>query len=262
MPEQNNPSRYGQARDRGFVLVTMAFTTAGVLAAAGLGLDLGRIFIAKDEMQVYCDGAAAAAALALNGTSSGFQAAQNAVTNSTNKWNFGTAAVNSSSVAFATSSSGPWAANPASASGYTYVQVTASAPVKLYFLPLVTRQANFTLSATAVAGQVDINSLSRGLSPYTAVSTNNAGPTFGLVVGSSYDIHWPTYNGSRHGCGPADPLKCFNSAPCAGDSNASLVAVVSNWGSQYHGYWGSTSNSQIANAVIDSIQLAPLAVGN
>jgi hypothetical protein len=37
--------------------------------------------------------------------------------------------------------------------------------------------------------------------------------------------------------------------------------VVANWGSQYHGYWGSNSNSQIAGAVLNGIQLAPLALG-
>jgi hypothetical protein len=37
--------------------------------------------------------------------------------------------------------------------------------------------------------------------------------------------------------------------------------VVSNWGSQYHGYWGSNSASVITQEVLDAIQLAPVAVG-
>ena len=260
MRQQTGASRR-PGRQRGFVLVTMALTTVGVVSVVGLAIDIGRMLMVKDEMQVYSDAAAVAAALALDGSMNGIQEARNAVTASTNKWNFGTAAVSNPSVAFATSSTGPWVANPNPASGYSYVQVSATSTLPLYFMPLLSGQRTFAITAAAAAGQVPIQSLSRGLTPYTAVSTNPAGPTFGLVVGNSYDIHWPTFNGNRSGCGPANPTKCFNSAPCPGDSNASMTAVVANWGSQYHGYWGSNSNSVIAQEVLDAIQVAPVSVG-
>jgi len=239
----------------------MALTAIGVLGVVGLAVDIGRVFVAKNETQVYSDAAASAAALVLDGTSTGIGLAGSAVAASTNKWNFGTTSVSSPAVTFAKAPAGPWVANPNPATGYSYVKVTASVPVRLYFLPLVTGQSTFTASATAVAGQVPVSSLLRGLSPYTAVSTNTTGPAFGFVVGNSYTIHWPTFNGNRSGCGPGNPLRCFNSAPCSGDPNASLMAVVSNWGSQYHGYWGSNSNAVIAAAVLDLIQLAPVSVG-
>ncbi|PWU11750.1 MAG: hypothetical protein C5B51_02015 [Terriglobia bacterium] len=248
-------------RRRGFVLVTMALTSVGIFGMIGLAVDFGRIFIVKNEMQVYCDSAAVAAALMLDGTNTGLARAGAAVAASTNKWDFGTTGVNGPSVAFAQAATGPWVANPIPATGYSYAQVTATAPVQLYFLPVVTGQSNLVVSSAAAAGQVPISSLGRGVAPYTAVSTNTTGPTFGLVAGNSYDIHWPTYNGNRAGCGPANPLKCFNSNPCPGDPNSSLIAVVSYWGSQYHGYWGSNSNSQIAAEVINAVQLAPVALG-
>jgi hypothetical protein len=198
----------------------------------------------------------------LDGTSAGLGRAQSAVAASTNKWNFGTTSVNGASVTFATSAEGPWVAGPNPATGYTYARVTASAPVPLYFLPLVTGHSTATVTATAAAAQAPITSLSRGLAPYTAVSTNTTGPNFGLVVGKSYNIHWPTYNGNRSGCGEGNPDKCFNSPPCSGDLPASLWAVASNWGPQYHGYWGSNSASDIAAEVMNTIQLAPVAIGD
>lgn len=249
------------ARRSGFVLVTMALTAAGVIAVAGLAVDLGRVFIVKNEVQVYADAAALAGAMALDGTTAGIRNAVTAVAASGNKWNFGTAGVSGPSVTFAAASQGPWFVNPDAATGYSFVKVTATAPVPLYFLPCLTGQSSFAVKATAIAGQVPVTSIGNGLAPYTAVSTATASPNFGFVPGNSYSIHWPTFNGNRSGCGPSNPDKCFNSLPCSGDSSASLMAVVNNWGSSYHGYWGSNSNSAIASAVLDGTQLAALSIG-
>lgn len=238
----------------------MALVAVGIFGMVGLAVDLGRVFVLKNETQVYCDSAAVAAALALDGSAAGIAKAQSAATVSTNKWNFGTASL-IPSVKFATTAAGPWVASPASGAGYTYVSVAASVAAPLYFLPLVTGQGTFTVVSSATAGQIPITSIARGLSPYSAVSTNPAGPNFGLVPGSSYDIHWPNFNGHRSGCSAASPDNCFVSPPCADESAASKAAVVTNWGSSLSGYWGSNSNSQIASAVLNGTQLAPVAVG-
>ena len=256
------PSRGRRAaRQRGFVLVTMAITTVSVLGVVGLAIDVGRIFVVKNETQVYCDAAALAAALALDGTAAGITRAQTAVTNSTNGYNFGTSAVPSPAVTFASSAAGPWAGSPSSGSGYTYVRVAASVPVQLYFLPLLGDPGTFTVVSAATAGQIAVSSLRQGVAPYTAVSTNPTGPAFGFIAGNSYDIQWPNYNGSKAGCGPANPDKCFNSPPCSGDPLASKVAVVTNWGAKFSGYWGGSANSDIAAEIMDAIQLSPVAVG-
>ena len=243
------------------MLVTMALTTVAVLAVAGLAVDAGRAFIAKNEGQIYCDAAAVAAAQVLNGASTGIANARSTVSGSTNKWNFGTTGMTASSVTFATAATGPWVTSPNPATGYSYAKVTATASVTLYFLPLVTGQSTLDVTSAAVAGQVPIASLSRGIAPYTAVSTNTTGPAFGFVPGKSYTIHWPTFNGNRKGCDLGSPDSCFNSAPCPDDPAASLRAVVANWGSQYHGYWGSNSASGIGAEVMDAIQLTPLSIG-
>lgn len=250
-------------RQRGFVLVTMALAAAGVFGVVGLAVDVGRMFIAKNETQAYCDSAALAAALALDGTTTGIARAHTAVTASANHWNFGTTSVSNPSATFSTAAAGPWVASPNPATGYRYARVTATVPVPLYFLPLVVAQNTFNLVSSAEAGQIAITSFTRGVAPYTAVSTNTTGPSFGLIPGESYDIQWPQYNDTRAHCGtilPNTPDKCFNSPPCSGDIAASLMAVVSNWGASFDGYWGG-SNSQIAGEILDLIQLEPVAVG-
>src|SRR5690242_6694098 len=151
--------RSRRLRQRGFVLVTMALTAAAIFGLVGLATDVGRMFIAKNELQVYCDAAATSAALALDGTSAGIASANSAITSSTNKWNFGTTAIVNPTVLFATSTAGPWVANPSPASGYSLVQVTATAPVSLYFIPVLNGQGTFIVTATAAAGQIPVTTL-------------------------------------------------------------------------------------------------------
>ena len=243
------------------MLVTMAITAVGLIAVLGLAVDIGRMFIAKNETQAYSDSAALAAALALDGTTTGIANAQSAVANSTNTWNFDTTKVSNPTVTFATAAAGPWVASPNPATEYIYARVTATVAMQLYFLPVVLAQTIQNVASAATAGQIPFTSFPRGLAPYTAVSTNTTGPNFGLVVGHSYDIQWPQYNSTRNGCAPNNPDKCFNSPPCSGDSPATEAAVVANWGANTSGYWGSNSNSSIEQEILDVIQVQPLDVG-
>ncbi len=253
----------GRRRPRrgGFILITMAVSSIALMAALGLAVDVGRMFIAKNETQAYCDAAALAAALALDGTSTGITKAITAAQNVPDKWNLNSATISNPTVMFGTSISGPWQANPASPASYSYAKVSASVPLSLYFLPIVVAERTTNITASAIAAQVSTNSIPQGLSPYSAVSTNTTGPNFGLVVGNSYDIQWPQFNGSRGGCGPTNPMRCFNTPPCSGDTVASQMAVVNNWGSSNNGYWGSNSNSVIAQEVMNNIQTQTLSVG-
>src|ERR1700692_2221457 len=66
-------------RERGFVLITMAIAAVALIGILGMAVDVGRMFIAKNETQAYCDSAALAATLKLNGGSSGITAATNRV---------------------------------------------------------------------------------------------------------------------------------------------------------------------------------------
>ena len=216
MPSHNPSRRYRQ--EHGFVLLTMAIGAVALVSVLGLAVDVGKLFIIKNETQAYCDSAALAAALALDGTPTGISNARAAVANSLNRWNLNSATVSNPTITFAANTAGPWIASPNPATGYTYARVAASVPVPLYFLPLVVHQTTQNVTSSATAGQIPITHFPRGLAAYTAVSTNTTGPSFGLVQGNSYCIQWPQYNGSRSGC-PQDPDKCFNSSPCAGETD-------------------------------------------
>jgi Flp pilus assembly protein TadG len=248
--------------ERGFVLVWVTLGLTVLLGCAGLAVDIGRMYLGKSEVQEFCDAAALSAAVSLNGTASGITNARSAVTGSLNQpWSLGPDQIGTPQVEFATASNGPWTANPANPAGYTYARITASMPVRLFFLRALVGRSAGTVAASAVGAQVAQTSFSQGLDPYTAVATDLNSPNLGFVVGNHYDIQWPNYNGNRAGCGPANPLRCFNSPPCAGDSNTSALAVVQHWASSTSGYWGSTSNSEIALEILNVIQLQPITLG-
>src|SRR5437588_11496458 len=99
-------------RKRGFVLITMAVAAVAIVGALGMAVDVGRAFIAKNEVQTFCDAASMAAVLKMDGTATGISNAKTAVANTTNAWNMDTASVSNPTVDFATSASGPWSTNP------------------------------------------------------------------------------------------------------------------------------------------------------
>jgi Flp pilus assembly protein TadG len=254
-----------QGRERGFVLITMAITVIALVGVLGMAVDIGRMFIAKNETQAYCDSAALAAALALDGTTGGIANAKTAVTNSTNTWNLDTTKVSSPTVTFATALAGPWDTNPNPATGYIYARVSATVPLSMYFLPVIVNQNSQNVTSSATAGQIAITSFPQGLSPYTAVSTVNTPPNFGLVVGQSYDIQWPAVSNGAN-CDPLNVAKidnCFIKPPCHDDTFASKQAVLNNWASANSGYWGASSNSTIEQEIVDlNNQTTPVAVGD
>src|SRR6266853_4052171 len=135
---------------KGFTLLATAFCLVSLLGMLGLALDLGRVFITKNETQTFTDTAALAAALQLDGIS--FTAANAAVTNNTkNQWNMATTIFTASggSTTIATEFAKPhlandfqpdnstWSAAPPTAAGYTFVRVTATANLPLFVLPVV-----------------------------------------------------------------------------------------------------------------------------
>src|SRR5579864_8098019 len=164
---------------RGFVLVIMAVSTVAMIGVLGMAVDIGKMFIVKNETQAYCDSAALAAALMLDGTTTGISNAQTAVTNSPNTWNLNSSTISNPTLTFATTTAGPWAANPNPATGYIYAKVSATVSMNLFFMPLIAGQTTQSVTSSATAGQISTNSFTQGLAPYTAVATNNTAPNFG-----------------------------------------------------------------------------------
>lgn len=252
-------------RQRGFTLVAMAISATALVAVVGLALDLGRLYIAKNETQIYCDAAALAAVKQLNGLSSGVTAATSAATALNNSYNLNSTNATGATLTFANSAAGPWlaaASLPSTPTGYMYAKVNLPVQMPLYFLPIVAERYTQQVASVAAAGQVQITSFGAGLGPYSLVSTNTSGPNFGFTVGKEYTIQWPQFNGTRNGCNSGNPEKCFNQNPCQDDSRASMWAVADKWSSSTNGYWGFSSNSDIERSVINGLQTAAISVGD
>ena len=263
---------------RGFVLITMTVSAIALIGALGLAVDMGHVFITKNETQAFVDAAALAGALQLNGQDTGITNAKGAVTTmkSSNKWNFGATAVVTPIVEFTTSAAGAaanaactggWTTNPPSPpTSYNCVRVKASISVPMYFIPVVltTPAYNMTVNSQAVAGQIDLTTLGTGLAPYSGISTNTTGPNFGLTVGTVYTVQWPPAQGST--C-TGQVKNCFGKDPCTGDltpptgPGSNAFAVWTNWSNSTSGYWGATSNSLLESYILGGAQLQAVSVG-
>lgn len=227
----------------------------------GVSVDIGRLYIAKNETQVYADAAALAAVTQLNGSLTGLTAARSAAAAAANSWNLNSTTTTTGTLEFGTTSTGPWVATPSTGTGYSYARATLPVQMPLFFLPVVVSRYQQQVVSVSVASQEPINSFSVGLEPYSLVATGSTGPNFGLTAGGSYSIQWPQFNGTRNGCNQGNPDKCFNSPPCGSDSRQAQWAVASNWGSSTNGYWGFSSNSDITQSVLNGRQTAPITVG-
>jgi Flp pilus assembly protein TadG len=137
-------------RRRGFVLIAMSITMLLLLAVMGLAFDLGRVYIARNEAQVFTDAAAMAAASKLDGTAQGIERARAAVARVPMRWNLGTREFTGIVVEFS-SDGAKWERSPKDASA-TMARVTApSNQVEIWFLRAVGGPALLTVPARAVA---------------------------------------------------------------------------------------------------------------
>ena len=75
---------------KGFVLIAMCGCIFLLLAVIGLAFDLGRIYITRNEAQMFTDAASMAAAAQLDGTATGLARAKAAVEHLPAKWDLGT----------------------------------------------------------------------------------------------------------------------------------------------------------------------------
>lgn len=138
-------------RRRGFVLIAMSITMLLLLAMLGLAFDLGRVYIARNEAQVFTDAAAMAAASKLDGTAEGIARSRASVARVPMKWNLGTREFTGVVVEFSADGT-KWEREPKDSSA-TMARVTApSNQVEIWFLRAVGGPAVLTVPARAVAG--------------------------------------------------------------------------------------------------------------
>ena len=90
-------SRQGR---RGFVLIAMSAAMLLMLALVGMAFDFGRIYIVRNETQLFTDAAALAAARHLDGTAAGVERAREAASRLHNRWNLGSESFDSVQLMF------------------------------------------------------------------------------------------------------------------------------------------------------------------
>lgn len=247
---------YRGKKEKGFVLMAAAIGFAAVLGAAGLAVDLGRVYIARSEVQVFADSAALAAAIQLNGTSAGVVAANLAVQNTPNRWNFGTQSFSGTIVQFALPSAAnanqpdaaSWTAAPATGTNYRFVKVLAGVDVPILLAQAITAQPTMHVSGVATGGQLMVTTYADGLLPFSPIAPNPADTAnYGFQTGQIFTIRYPS-NGSQN-----------KGNVCAGDVNGTYWA---NLPAQDFGYWGSNSAAAIRGEIVDDTQIQPLSIGD
>src|SRR5579885_3082099 len=139
------------ARHRGFLLIVMSVTMLLLLAVIGMAFDLGRIYIARNEAQVFCDAAAMAAASKIDGSAAGLDRARQAVARVPMRWNLGTKEFEGVIVEFS-SNGRTWEKSPKDPAAVLFARVTAPAnQVEIMFLRAVGGPSQFTVPAHSAA---------------------------------------------------------------------------------------------------------------
>ena len=234
---------------RGFALVTAGGCAIVVVAMLGLAVDLGRIYIAKNEAQAYADSAALDGVRDLDGTSDGLQRARDAVSGSSNRAQLGSVQFSGTSVEFSTAATGPWETNPASATNYIYLRVSANTPVRSYFMPIVGAADSSQVRASAVAGQIQKTDYKEGSFPFSPLAHSTEEPDFGLTRGQKYTLRWA-----------ANPKVNVNT--CAGDNDDTWIDQAEAGGGSERGYIEETSSALIREAIESDYMSTPLEVGD
>lgn len=113
------------------------------MAVAGLGIDIGRMYLIKSELQAFSDAAALSAALRVDGSDEGIKGAQQAPAElaagpNAMMWDMGTKTVTGISTSFAKGEAAPdassWQADPKSAGDLRFVRVVVSVQAPVIFL--------------------------------------------------------------------------------------------------------------------------------
>jgi Flp pilus assembly protein TadG len=140
-----------RTRRRGFVLIAMSVAMLLMLGMIGMAFDLGRVYIARNEAQVFTDAAAMTAAAALDGTPESLERARSAVARLPIRWNLGTESFTGVQVEFSDDGQ-RWSPSPGEASTVEFARVTApDTQVEILFLRAVGAPESLTVPAHSVA---------------------------------------------------------------------------------------------------------------
>jgi Flp pilus assembly protein TadG len=141
----------GLAHERGFVLIAMSVTMLLLLAVMGLAFDIGRIYIARNEAQVFTDAAALTAASKLDGTAAGIARARESAEHLPMRWNLGTTEFTGVIIEFSKDGSA-WDSNPKEPAEMTMARVIVpSNRMEITFLRAVGGPSSLNVAARSVA---------------------------------------------------------------------------------------------------------------
>ena len=200
-------SHGGRRSQRGFSLLVIAAGGTVMIGMLGLALDMGRMFIVKNELQTFVDASAVAACRQLDGTQSGIQNAHNTATagphgsTQPNGWNFDSNAISNVTDTYATSFNGTYDSYATASSGatnnYRFVKVVANATLPLYFMAIIPGlPTSQLLQAGATGGQNPQSTMSNGRLLPVAPDAHNPADTqnFGFTPGQEYTLKWGNGN--------------------------------------------------------------------
>lgn len=154
-------------RQRGAIAIMFAVLLFVLLAAGGLVIDLGHLYVLKSELQNGADSGALAGAKEIDMSTAGITkaAAKALAFAQQNNFDFASALVlTNSNVTFSSTPDGPWVSvgeAQASPNGKTFIKVDTGSKTIPTYLMRITGQTDMTTGAVAVAGRfvVDITPL-------------------------------------------------------------------------------------------------------
>jgi Flp pilus assembly protein TadG len=233
----------------------LAMSLVVMIGMLGLGYDMGRMFITKNELQAFVDASALAAITQLDGTRTGVEGANTTAlagplgATRPNGHEFNTRVISTVTATYSSTLEGTYdsydVATANDTNTYRFVKVVASAPLQMSFLPVLPGiPTSMTFSANAVAGQQPQMSVTGGLAPFVPDAHNIADTTnFGWVPGRQYTLKWGNKNITT--CAGDSGFPAPENAPSAhgfvdlgqGNSTDNLRGVI-----VYGGYPNASSN--------------------
>lgn len=119
-----------------------------------MGIDIGRMYVIRGELQSFTDAAALSAAIELDGTESGLAKAHTGAERLATgphamQWDLGTRPITNISTSFSADNK-TWQAQPKQAGDYRFVRVVAAEPAPVIFLRIF-QPLGLTSSTVAAA---------------------------------------------------------------------------------------------------------------
>lgn len=144
---------------KGFVLIVTSIALTILLAFAALGIDIGRMYVIRAELQSFTDAAALTAAMELDGTDAGIVNARSGAARLASgphamRWDLATQPITNIGTSFSADNKN-WQERPKQAPDARYVRVVAAESAPLIFLRIFQSKSASTVAASSVAAKTE-----------------------------------------------------------------------------------------------------------